>query len=152
LAFWATPICVCALTIPTSDVLVCPLRPVERFRDLRPEEVADLFRTAQRVGDVVEKHFCGTSLTISIQDGPEAGQTVKRDDRERGEEIRKFPSFGKLGSEEGSMFMSMSFQGGPETSAGMIMSTRSCNDTTKEKRIPLTSGGQKKKWRPKLQF
>uniref|UniRef100_A0A8D2QAA8 Bis(5'-adenosyl)-triphosphatase n=1 Tax=Zonotrichia albicollis TaxID=44394 RepID=A0A8D2QAA8_ZONAL len=59
------------------DVLVCPLRPVERFRDLRPEEVADLFRTAQRVGNVVEKHFCGTSLTFSIQDGPEAGQTVK---------------------------------------------------------------------------
>ncbi|KYO25041.1 bis(5'-adenosyl)-triphosphatase [Alligator mississippiensis] len=29
------------------------------------------------VGNVVEKHFCGTSLTISIQDGPEAGQTVK---------------------------------------------------------------------------
>ncbi|XP_009995310.1 PREDICTED: bis(5'-adenosyl)-triphosphatase [Chaetura pelagica] len=60
-----------------GHVLVCPLRPVERFRDLCPEEVADLFRTAQRVGDVVEKHFCGTSLTISIQDGPEAGQTVK---------------------------------------------------------------------------
>ncbi|KAM6197353.1 bis(5'-adenosyl)-triphosphatase [Sarcoramphus papa] len=59
------------------DVLVCPLRPVERFRDLCPEEVADLFHTAQRVGNVVEKHFCGTSLTISIQDGPEAGQTVK---------------------------------------------------------------------------
>ncbi|NWH64304.1 FHIT triphosphatase, partial [Geococcyx californianus] len=50
-----------------SDVLVCPLRPVERFRDLRPEEVADLFCVAQRVGNVVEKHFCGTSLTISIQ-------------------------------------------------------------------------------------
>ncbi|XP_064013032.1 bis(5'-adenosyl)-triphosphatase isoform X2 [Pogoniulus pusillus] len=49
------------------DVLVCPLRPVERFRDLGPEEVADLFLTAQRVGNVVEKHFCGTSLTISIQ-------------------------------------------------------------------------------------
>ncbi|XP_054136949.1 bis(5'-adenosyl)-triphosphatase [Melozone crissalis] len=60
-----------------GHVLVCPLRPVERFRDLRPEEVADLFRTAQRVGSVVEKHFCGTSLTFSIQDGPEAGQTVK---------------------------------------------------------------------------
>ncbi|NXK48589.1 FHIT triphosphatase, partial [Chauna torquata] len=63
--------------IPPSDVLVCPLRPVERFRDLRPEEVADLFCMAQRVGNVVEKHFCATSLTISIQDGPEAGQTVK---------------------------------------------------------------------------
>lgn len=60
-------ICVCALTLPPSDVLVCPLRPVERFRDLRPEEVADLFCTAQRVGNVVEKHFCGTSLTFSVQ-------------------------------------------------------------------------------------
>nr|XP_032637722.1 bis(5'-adenosyl)-triphosphatase isoform X2 [Chelonoidis abingdonii] len=58
-------------------VLVCPLRLVERFRDLHPEEVADLFQTTQMVGNVVEKHFCGTSLTISIQDGPEAGQTVK---------------------------------------------------------------------------
>ncbi|XP_025042261.2 bis(5'-adenosyl)-triphosphatase isoform X1 [Pelodiscus sinensis] len=60
-----------------GHVLVCPLRPVERFRDLRPEEVADLFHTTQQVGNVVEKHFRGTSLTISIQDGPEAGQTVK---------------------------------------------------------------------------
>ncbi|KAH1167308.1 hypothetical protein KIL84_002791, partial [Mauremys mutica] len=63
--------------IRSPDVLVCPLRPVERFRDLRPEEVIDLFQTTQMVGNVVEKHFCGTSLTISIQDGPEAGQTVK---------------------------------------------------------------------------
>ncbi|KAJ8409313.1 hypothetical protein AAFF_G00235110 [Aldrovandia affinis] len=31
----------------------------------------------QRVADVVERHFQGTSLTIAIQDGPEAGQTVK---------------------------------------------------------------------------
>ncbi|XP_042655660.1 bis(5'-adenosyl)-triphosphatase isoform X2 [Tyto alba] len=60
-----------------GHVLVCPLRLVERFRDLGPEEVADLFCTVQRVGNVVEKHFCSTSLTISIQDGPEAGQTVK---------------------------------------------------------------------------
>ncbi|XP_068883766.1 bis(5'-adenosyl)-triphosphatase isoform X5 [Aphelocoma coerulescens] len=60
-----------------GHVLVCPLRPVERVHDLCPEEVADLFLTAQRVGNVVEKHFCGTSLTFSIQDGPEAGQTVK---------------------------------------------------------------------------
>ncbi|TDH13439.1 hypothetical protein EPR50_G00033770, partial [Perca flavescens] len=60
-----------------SDVLVCPLRPVERFRDLRPDEVADLFSTAQRVANLVEKHFNATSLTIAIQDGPEAGQTVK---------------------------------------------------------------------------
>ncbi|KAF3829018.1 hypothetical protein GH733_003282 [Mirounga leonina] len=67
----------CALTELTTDVLVCPLRPVERFRDLRPDEVADLFQATQRVGLVVEKHFQGTSLTFSMQDGPEAGQTVK---------------------------------------------------------------------------
>ncbi|XP_050637223.1 bis(5'-adenosyl)-triphosphatase isoform X1 [Macaca thibetana thibetana] len=60
-----------------GHVLVCPLRPVERFRDLRPDEVADLFQVTQRVGTVVEKHFHGTSLTFSMQDGPEAGQTVK---------------------------------------------------------------------------
>lgn len=60
-----------------GHVLVCPLRPVERFRDLQPDELADLFCTTQRVANVVEKHFNATSLTIAIQDGPEAGQTVK---------------------------------------------------------------------------
>ncbi|XP_077582346.1 bis(5'-adenosyl)-triphosphatase isoform X1 [Stigmatopora nigra] len=60
-----------------SDVLVCPLRQVERFRDLRPDEITDLFSTTQRVANLVEKHFNATSLTIAIQDGPEAGQTVK---------------------------------------------------------------------------
>ncbi|XP_006884346.1 PREDICTED: bis(5'-adenosyl)-triphosphatase-like [Elephantulus edwardii] len=60
-----------------GHVLVCPLWPVERFRDLRPDEVADLFQTTQRVGVAVERHFQGTSLTFAMQDGPEAGQTVK---------------------------------------------------------------------------
>uniref|UniRef100_A0A8C1BLH6 Bis(5'-adenosyl)-triphosphatase n=1 Tax=Cyprinus carpio carpio TaxID=630221 RepID=A0A8C1BLH6_CYPCA len=60
-----------------GHVLVCPLRVVERFRDLRPDEVADLFMTTQRIADVIEKHFQASSLTIAIQDGPEAGQTVK---------------------------------------------------------------------------
>lgn len=40
---------------------------MERFRDLRPDEVADLFQATQRVGMVVEKHFQGTSLTFSMQ-------------------------------------------------------------------------------------
>ncbi|XP_070704956.1 bis(5'-adenosyl)-triphosphatase-like isoform X1 [Pempheris klunzingeri] len=60
-----------------GHVLVCPLRPVERFRDLQPDEVADLFSTTQKVANLVEKNFNATSLTITIQDGPEAGQTVK---------------------------------------------------------------------------
>ncbi|XP_033999902.1 bis(5'-adenosyl)-triphosphatase-like isoform X2 [Trematomus bernacchii] len=60
-----------------GHVLVCPLRPVERFVDLQPDEVSDLFSTAQRVAQLLEKHLNATSLTIAIQDGPEAGQTVK---------------------------------------------------------------------------
>ncbi|XP_059800230.1 bis(5'-adenosyl)-triphosphatase-like isoform X1 [Hemitrygon akajei] len=60
-----------------GHVLVCPVRVVERFQDLHPEEITDLFQTSQKVAKVVERHFKGTSLTIAIQDGPEAGQTVK---------------------------------------------------------------------------
>ncbi|XP_042195441.1 bis(5'-adenosyl)-triphosphatase isoform X2 [Callorhinchus milii] len=60
-----------------GHVLVCPKRGVERFQDLRPEEVADLFLASQKVAKIVEEHFQATSLTIAIQDGPEAGQTVK---------------------------------------------------------------------------
>ncbi|KAI8364056.1 HIT-like domain-containing protein [Blakeslea trispora] len=32
--------------------------------------------SAQKIGKVVEKHYQGTSLTLTIQDGPQAGQTV----------------------------------------------------------------------------
>jgi bis(5'-adenosyl)-triphosphatase len=57
--------------------LVASLRKVHRFNDLEPAEVADMFQTVKVVSRVVEKHFKGTSLTLSIQDGTEAGQTVK---------------------------------------------------------------------------
>ncbi|XP_063283660.1 bis(5'-adenosyl)-triphosphatase [Pelobates fuscus] len=59
-----------------GHVLVCPIRSTKRFRDLSPEEVSDLFLTVQKVANVVECHFGGTAITISLQDGPEAGQTV----------------------------------------------------------------------------
>ncbi|XP_053324627.1 bis(5'-adenosyl)-triphosphatase [Spea bombifrons] len=59
-----------------GHVLVCPMRSANRFKELRPDEVGDLFNTVQKVATVVESHFGGTSITISLQDGPEAGQTV----------------------------------------------------------------------------
>ncbi|KAL2654135.1 hypothetical protein R1flu_022263 [Riccia fluitans] len=43
---------------------------------LTAEEVTDLWLTAQRVGQKLEPFFEGSSLTLAIQDGPEAGQTV----------------------------------------------------------------------------
>ncbi|KAM8867639.1 bis(5'-adenosyl)-triphosphatase isoform 2-T2 [Synchiropus picturatus] len=69
-----------------GHVLVCPLRAVERFGQLRPDEVADLFSATQRVANLVEKHFKASSLTIAIQDGPEAGQTVKLQQHDRAQE------------------------------------------------------------------
>ncbi|XP_052425210.1 bis(5'-adenosyl)-triphosphatase isoform X2 [Carassius gibelio] len=84
-----------------GHVLVCPLRVVERFRDLRPDEVADLFMTTQKIADVIEKHFQASSLTIAIQDGPEAGQTVKlqKHDRENEDVPSKWRSEEEMAKE-----------------------------------------------------
>ncbi|XP_041281764.1 bis(5'-adenosyl)-triphosphatase isoform X1 [Pyrgilauda ruficollis] len=129
-----------------GHVLVCPLRPVERFRDLCPEEVADLFCTAQRVGNVVEKHFCGTSLTFSIQDGPEAGQTVKH------VHVHVLPRrAGDFSRNDDVYEEEVEILGGCNVGlAGCVQSRDCCSDTTKM--IPLTSGGQRKKWQLKQKF
>ena len=42
----------------------------------RTEEVADLWSLAQAVGSRVEPHYGAEGLTLAIQDGPAAGQTV----------------------------------------------------------------------------
>lgn len=62
--------------IVPGHVLVCPLRVVERFKDLKSDEVSDLFQTAQMVSKAVEKFYDCTSCTIAVQDGKEAGQTI----------------------------------------------------------------------------
>ena len=70
-------VCVClSLTSQTPDVLVSTLRPVARFADLTTEEVADLFVCAHRIAPVLQTLFKSSSLTIAVQDGEHAGQTV----------------------------------------------------------------------------
>eukprot|EP00050_Salpingoeca_kvevrii_P008985 m.306259 g.306259 ORF g.306259 m.306259 type:complete len:154 (-) comp18749_c0_seq1:41-502(-) len=59
-----------------GHVLIASNRVVPRFADLEPDEVADLFQTAQRVARTLEPRYGATSMTIALQDGPEAGQTV----------------------------------------------------------------------------
>lgn len=59
-----------------GHVLVSPKRIVPRFADLTPEEVTDLFLTAQTVSKTVGRVFSGTAFNIAIQDGVDAGQTV----------------------------------------------------------------------------
>lgn len=60
-----------------GHVLVSPVRVVKRFCDLTEEEVADLFLSTQKVARVLEKAYSANSLSIAIQDGPDAGQTVE---------------------------------------------------------------------------
>ncbi|KFK27354.1 hypothetical protein AALP_AA8G372100 [Arabis alpina] len=59
-----------------AHVLVCPKRLVPRFTDLTADETSDLWLTAQKVGSRLETFHNATSLTLAIQDGPQAGQTV----------------------------------------------------------------------------
>ena len=59
-----------------QDTLVSPLRVVSRFSELSPTEVSDLYLSAQRVSTVLERHYNATSMTISMQDGRDAGQSV----------------------------------------------------------------------------
>jgi bis(5'-adenosyl)-triphosphatase len=58
-----------------GHVLVCPQRVVPRIRDLRPDEISDLFLAVQRVSRVLEKVYSADGLNIAIQDGAVAGQS-----------------------------------------------------------------------------
>jgi bis(5'-adenosyl)-triphosphatase len=59
-----------------GHVLVSPLRIVPRFSDLTPDEVTDLFKTAQKISKTLERVFDATAFNIAIQDGVDAGQSV----------------------------------------------------------------------------
>ena len=63
-------------TLPFADVLVIPIRLVPRFIDLQSDEVADLFQAARHVQRGMELLHQVTSSTLTIQDGPDAGQTI----------------------------------------------------------------------------
>jgi bis(5'-adenosyl)-triphosphatase len=67
-------------TNTAGHVLVIPARPVLRLHDLSPAEVADLFLSARRVGAAVAGLVLPAvplaALTVTVQDGPAAGQTV----------------------------------------------------------------------------
>jgi bis(5'-adenosyl)-triphosphatase len=56
--------------------MVIPRRIVTRFTDMTSDEATDMILSAQKIGNVIEKEYDGTSLTLVMQDGPQAGQTV----------------------------------------------------------------------------
>ncbi|KAG9007808.1 hypothetical protein FRB94_001708 [Tulasnella sp. JGI-2019a] len=62
--------------IVPGHVLVVPNRVVHRLSDLTHEEVSDLFGSVQKIGGVVEKVYKANALTVAVQDGEAAGQSV----------------------------------------------------------------------------
>jgi bis(5'-adenosyl)-triphosphatase len=63
--------------IVPGHCLVIPKRVVKRFPDLTPEEVTDLWLSAQKIAPALEKFYNCTATTYAIQDGKDAGQTVE---------------------------------------------------------------------------
>lgn len=57
-------------------MLVSTIRVARRLEDLTQEEIADLFQTAVKVQNVLEKAYSAQSTTLTVQDGKYAGQTV----------------------------------------------------------------------------
>jgi bis(5'-adenosyl)-triphosphatase len=63
--------------IVKGHVMVIPKQIRTRVDEMTDEESVDLFCTAKRVSQILEKHLNATSLNFGIQDGPESGQSVK---------------------------------------------------------------------------
>lgn len=64
------------MPVVPGHVLVIPRRVVPRFKDMTPEEIGDMWVTAQKIAAAVEREYSATSVTFAIQDGPQAGQTI----------------------------------------------------------------------------
>lgn len=63
---------------PTTQghCLVAPRRRVARFSDMGPDEVGDLWVTAQKISKLVQECFHTDAASLVLQDGASAGQSV----------------------------------------------------------------------------
>lgn len=59
-----------------GHILISSKRVVHRYADLTPEEASDLWKLAHQIAPILERHYSAASLTLAIQDGQAAGQTV----------------------------------------------------------------------------
>nr|VZI15546.1 unnamed protein product [Spirometra erinaceieuropaei] len=77
--FYRTPVSMAFVNISPlvpGHVLVTPIAVVERFNSLPDGTICDMYMTVKRVSEKLLEHFQADSLTISIQDGKNAGQSV----------------------------------------------------------------------------
>ncbi|WFD32255.1 hypothetical protein MSPP1_003299 [Malassezia sp. CBS 17886] len=78
-AFYTTPHTAAIVNLKPvvpGHVLVLTRTPYKRLAEVPADELGEFFGTVQRVSTVVEKAFGGDSLSIAVQDGASAGQTV----------------------------------------------------------------------------
>lgn len=59
-----------------GHVLVSTKRKTQRLRELNCDETSDMFQTVCKIQRLLEGYHKTTSSTVTVQDGPEAGQTV----------------------------------------------------------------------------
>ena len=48
-----------------------------RVEDLSDEESVELFHVSREIASKLERHYKATAINFGIQDGPDAGQSVK---------------------------------------------------------------------------
>lgn len=64
------------MPVAEGHILVVPIRSVQLLHDLTNEEKIDFLRVCDFAGHTMKKHLHTQALNLTIQDGPEAGQTV----------------------------------------------------------------------------
>lgn len=92
-----------------GHVLVAPIRPVIRLSELTDAETADLFVTVKRVGRMLERVHRASALSIPLQDGVDAGQSVPhlhvhllpRQPSDLGHEVHPIAIYDQLDGDDG---------------------------------------------------
>ena len=77
--FYTTKLVYCSVNLKPfvpGHVLVIPRRPVPIFDMLTDEEVSELMIVVKKTTKLVKQVYKANSVTVAIQDGPPAGQTV----------------------------------------------------------------------------
>ncbi len=77
--FLETPLCYASVNLKPvvpGHALVIPRRVVARVSQLTAAELADMWIAAQRVAVMLEAKHATSASTFTIQDGPDAGQSV----------------------------------------------------------------------------
>ncbi|XP_062699077.1 nitrilase and fragile histidine triad fusion protein NitFhit [Aedes albopictus] len=77
--FYSSDLCYAFVNIRCvvpGHVLVSTKRWAARMPDLTSAEINDFFQTVCKVQKVAESLYGGSSATVTVQDGPDAGQTV----------------------------------------------------------------------------